>query len=172
MIHVGKMSAVQRKCKGVDQKLILQPYSKKCPGGGTGHHLIPGRCMKGQNYDHDAAPVICVKGKNQHTGNHRSCHRVFDPVERFHANSTPPKVFTYKKAKDAAAKSAGGALTPKRKLTKKEQDCIKAQLDEYYKGNPPGLKENTPLRASGSRGKVNELFPKVQSSGGGIPSPV
>jgi hypothetical protein len=169
-MHFGKMTSTQRKCKGVDQKLILQPYSKACPGGGTGHHLIPGRCMRGQNYDHSAAPVICVKGTNQHTGSHRACHRVFDPVERWYFSKK--KDFRYKKAKEAAAKSAGGALTPKRRLTKKEQDCIKAQLDEYYKKDPPGLTENTKLKASGARGKVNELFPKVQSSGGGIPSVV
>ena len=171
-MHFGQTADTQRKCKGVDQKLILQPFSMKCPGGGTGHHLIPGRCMRGMGYDysHGAAPVICVKGTNQHTGSHRACHRVYDPVERWHFSKK--KGLTYKKAKNAAAKSAGGALTPKMKLTKKEQDCIKAQLDEYYKTDPPGLTENSPLKTSGAAGKVNELFPKVQASGGGIPSPV
>jgi hypothetical protein len=171
-MHFGKMASTQKKCKGVDKNLILRPYSKGCPGQSTPHHLIPDRCTAGKaGYSHGAAPCICVRGANQHTGSHRACHRVFDPVERWHHKKKKP--FRYKTAKNAAAKSAGGALTPKRKLTKKELDCIKAQLDEYYKTKPPdgpGLTENSPVTASGAPGKVNELFPKVESTGGGIPA--
>lgn len=52
--HTSKMKAAFKpggKCAGMEH-LRLQPYSKACPstaGGGaqTGHHLIPGRCMRG-----------------------------------------------------------------------------------------------------------------------------
>jgi hypothetical protein len=172
VIHVGKMASTRRKCKGVDTKLILKPFNTGCPSGQTPHHLIPDRCTTGMpGYSHGTAPCICVKGSNQHTGSHRACHRVFDPVERWHYENNKP--FKYSTARNAAAKSAGGALTPKKNLTKKEQECIKAQLDEYYKAKPqPGLTANSPLNKSGAPGKVNELFPTVQASGGGIPSPV
>jgi hypothetical protein len=109
-----------------------------------------------------------VQGRNQHTGSHRACHRVFDPFERWHHEKK--KKFTYGKAKKAAAKSAGGGRTPKKKLSKKEQECVKAQLDEYYKAKPePGFTDGTEVSASGAPGKVNELYPKVLSSGGGLP---
>ena len=44
------------KCAGMEH-LRLQPYSKAClarrAGAQTGHHLIPGRCMRGKaGYSH------------------------------------------------------------------------------------------------------------------------
>jgi hypothetical protein len=172
VIHVGKMTTVQRKCKGVNSKLMLKPYSAGCPGGGTPHHLIPDRCASGvkSGYSHGSAPCICVQGSNQHSDEHKKCHRIFDPVERWHAKNN--KDFTYSKAKNAAAKSAGGALNPARRLSKREQECIKAQLDEYYKKKPePDFQENTNLNATGGgggRGKVNELFPQVEAKTGKV----
>ncbi|MDN3920018.1 HNH/endonuclease VII fold toxin-2 domain-containing protein [Roseateles violae] len=172
MMHFGKQKTTQLKCKGVDVQLQLVPYSPGCPGTQTPHHLIPDRCTTGMpGYSHGKAPCICVQGKNQHTGSHRGCHRIFDPVERYHQK---PKKFTYAKARDAAAKSAGGGRTPPKKLTKKELECVKAQLDEYYKKaqpDGPGLKDNSGVTASGAPGKVNELWPAVQASAGQVPVP-
>ena len=174
MMHFGKKAKTQRKCKGVDAQLILRPHSEGCPvvngKKGTPHHLIPDRCATGKpGYSYGAAPCICVQGRNQHTGSHRGCHRIFDPVERYYA---PPKKFTYSKAKEAAARSAGGGRTPPKKLTKKELECVKLQLDEYFqKPQPdgPGLKANDGMTASEASGKVNELYPKVEAARGGIP---
>jgi hypothetical protein len=156
-------------CEGMDH-LKLQPYSEKCPpatpGGDpeTGHHLIPGRCLgraagstPAAGYNHDKAPVICVSRGNQHQGSHRRCHAVFDPVEQSCADSVPPKPFTYDNARNTAAKSAGGAMSPPRDLSPKEQACVGAQLDNYYTQKPPdgpGCTPGTNLRASGASGKV------------------
>jgi hypothetical protein len=172
-MHFGKQTATQRKCKGVDPQLKLRPYSDGCPGGQTPHHLIPHRCATGKpGYTHGGAPCICVAGRNQHTGSHRGAHRIFDPVERYHYDKN--KDFKYKTGRNAAAKSAGGARTPPKKLSKKELECVKAQLDEYYKKKQPdgpGLTENSDLTASGAPGKVNELYSQVAASSGAVPTP-
>jgi hypothetical protein len=162
------MTTVQRKCKGVNSKLMLKPYSAGCPDGATPHHLIPDRCTTGMpGYSHGSAPCICAQGRTQHKKDHKKCHRVFDPVERFHFEKG--KDFTYGKAKNAAAKSAGGALNPARKLSNNEQECIKAQLDEYYKKKPePDFKDGTKLDASGAVGKVNEIYPDVEAVSGKV----
>jgi hypothetical protein len=173
MMHFGKQTATQRKCRGVDAKLILKPYKPGCDGGDTPHHLIPGRCLRDTpNYVHDNAPCICVNGRSQHMDKHRDCHEVFDPVERWHFETGTK--FKYSKAKETAAYSAGGAMEPPRELTEKELECIKMQLDEYYKKDPPGgpgLNENSDLRASGAAGKVNEHYEDVETAGGTAPLP-
>ncbi len=161
--HTSKMKAAFKpggKCAGMEH-LRLQPYSKACPstaGGGaqTGHHLIPGRCMRGKaGYSHSKAPVICVSRGNQHQGSHKRCHAKFDPVELDHFDKGKP--FKYETARNTAAASAGGALSPPRELTKKEKECVAFQLDQYYKAKPkkgPGCTTATNLRASGAAGKV------------------
>jgi len=147
------------KCAGMDE-LKLQPYSRKCPKKKrkkrTGHHLIPGRCSRvSKKYSHSRAPVVCVTFGNQHAGTHAAAHAVFDLEE--YTSFTKKKKFTYKKARDAAVKSAGKAFEPPKKLSKKQQECIKAQLDAYYKEKPPdgpGFQEGTVLKSSGAKGKV------------------
>src|SRR5690606_16904168 len=63
------------KCEGMEH-IRLQEYKKPCPNNvqgepQTGHHLIPGRCMRGTpGYNHKKAPVICVSRGNQHQGGH------------------------------------------------------------------------------------------------------
>ena len=149
------------KCEGMDH-LRLCPYKDGCPSGGTPHHLIPDRCAKGMTgYSHGAAPCICVLGKNQHTGSHKACHRIFDPIERYY-NSTPGKTFDYRTARYAAAASAGGAMNPPRQLSEEEKGCVEAQLDAYYKDpNGPGLTPQQSMNTQGARGKVNELYDEV-----------
>lgn len=157
-------------CEGMDD-LKLQPYKEDCPSSPsgerqTGHHLIPGRCLrdttKTPNYNHDNAPVICVSFGNQHQGSHKACHAIFDPVEADHFDKNKP--FKYEKACDTAAKSAGGAVD--RELTGDEKKCVSAQLDTYYKKDPngPKLDNSSELRASGDPGKV---IPSSTSPSGG-----
>jgi hypothetical protein len=143
------------------EHLRLQPYNKKCPDNAngkpqTGHHLIPGRCMRNYSgYSHGAAPVICVSRGNQHQGSHKKCHAKFDPVELDHFEKG--KRFKYMNAQSAAAASAGGAMNPPRSLSDEEQECVSFQLDQYYKAKPPkgpGCNNSSSLRASGKRGKV------------------
>jgi len=145
-------------CAGMDD-LKLQPYKKDCPNAPdgsrqTGHHLIPGRCLRDTaNYSHGDAPVICVTFGNQHQGSHRACHAVFDPVEAEHFHDNKP--FKYEKARETAAKSSGGAVG-REPPTKEEQACVAKQLDTYYQDEKdgPGLKNSDTLRASGDPGKV------------------
>jgi len=148
-------------CEGLEH-LRLRPYSKGCPRNANGkkqtpHHLIPNRCAKGKpGYSRTAAPCICVSRGNQHQGSHKRCHTKFDPVELDHFNKN--KKFSYSKARDTAASSASGAVSPPReKLTKKEKKCLSFQLDQYYKAKPPkgpGLTSSSPMKASGAKGKA------------------
>ena len=145
-------------CEGMDD-LKLQPYKKACPKKKgkkqTGHHLIPGRCMRNiPNYNHDNAPVICASYGNQHQGSHKACHAKFDPVELDHHDKG--KKFKYSSARKAAASSAGGASDPPRDLSEDEKNCVALQLDAYYKDKKkgPGCTEGTELRTSGAAGKV------------------
>ena len=150
-------------CKGVDKKFELVPYKSTDPKTKeqtltcarakptkTGHHLIPGRCMLTRTHSinepkvrlaepgypsgcsHDKAPCVCVDNENQHDGTHRDCHKVFDPIENKLSKVAPKGKMTYRQARNAAAKSAAG-INNNRTPTKKQQACIKAQLDEYYK---------------------------------------
>jgi|CXWL01.1.fsa_nt_gi hypothetical protein len=143
-------------CHGVSKDLKLRPYKPGCPASKTGHHLIPGRCMRYiKGYSHSKAPVICVTRGNQHAGSHKRCHLKFDPIELKYFKRG--KNFSYPVAKNAAASSAGQALNPPRNLSAKEKKCVAAQLDAYYKQkNPkgPGCTDSSNLRASGERGKA------------------
>lgn len=146
------------KCEGMDH-LKLTPYKDGCKNKQTPHHIIPDRCATGMTgYAHGDAPCICVTGKNQHTGSHRACHRIFDPIERVHVG----KPFEYRTARYAAAASAGGAQDPPRQLSEPEKECVEAQLDSYYKANPPngpGLSDTSSMNPpTGAPGKVNELY--------------
>ncbi|HCW0489455.1 DUF4150 domain-containing protein [Pseudomonas aeruginosa] len=125
--HTSKMKAAFKpggKCAGMEH-LRLQPYSKACPstaGGGaqTGHHLIPGRCMRGKaGYSHSKAPVICVSRGNQHQGSHKRCHAKFDPVELDHFDKGKP--FKYETARNTAAASAGGSVEPAARADEKRK---------------------------------------------------
>jgi hypothetical protein len=143
-------------CHGVSKDLKLRPYKPGCPSSKTGHHLIPGRCMRYiKGYSHSKAPVICVTRGNQHAGSHKRCHLKFDPIELKHFKLG--KKFSYPTARNAAASSAGQALTPPRPLSAKEKKCVAAQLDAYYKRKKPGgpgCTDSTAVRASGERGKA------------------
>lgn len=163
--HTSKMAVAfgeGGKCEKMEH-LRLQQYKTPCPQDAkgndqTGHHLVPGRCMRDtfSTYNHDNAPVICVSKGNQHQGSHKACHARFDPVERDHFEKAKP--FPYSDARKAAAASAGGAMDPERDLTPAEEECVAFQLDEYYKAQPPqgiGVKDTDPVRTSGAAGKVN-----------------
>lgn len=161
----SQLFATGNVCEGMDH-LKLSPYKDGCPSDssgskGTPHHLIPDRCTTGMSgYAHADAPCICVQGKNQHTGSHRACHRVFDPIERVHGTNGTP--FEYQTASYAAATSAGGAQNPPRQLSEEEKACVEAQLGTYYKAKPPngpGLSNRSPLNPpTGASGKVNEFY--------------
>ncbi|MEM9453697.1 MAG: DUF4150 domain-containing protein [Myxococcota bacterium] len=137
-------------CKGVDPALNMKPYNK-VSSPDTGHHAIPGRCMKNQSgYSHSKAPTFVASGRSQHMGTHASCHEVFDPFEA--ACHKRGKTMTYADARKVAANSGKGVNGGK-PLTKKERKCVEHQLDNYYKQDDVGVKDSDALRTSGYRGK-------------------
>lgn len=173
-VHTASMTAAFQtggKCAGMEH-LRLQPYNQPCPNTSagerqTGHHLIPGRCLRDMpNYDHQQAPVICVSFGNQHQGSHKACHARFDPVELDHFEKNEP--FTYAKGRETAAASAAGAMNPERELTTEEKACVEHQLDQYYTAKPPdgpGCTDRSTLRASAAPGKVIPPPPPSLPSG-------
>lgn len=178
-------------CSGISTKFKLVPYKSKDANGEdcytcapeTGHHLIPGRCMKTrmtnlqtgaalkeptypEGCSHDKAPCVCVDNENQYDGTHKECHAIFDAVEYTHAQNNG-NTMSYKKARDTAAKSVAGINNGK-EPTEKEQECIKTQLDNYYKNcltNKDGsVSLNSPLNAQGDESGL--VLEKLNSTGG------
>jgi hypothetical protein len=181
MINTERLAfATLDACKGVDKKYELLPYKSTDPATNqetescaratppmTGHHLIPGRCMQmhpktpanPSGYpppcSHDKAPVICIAdppGANQWAKHHKKLHSRFDPVENRHAKRPPKNRMTYKAARNAAAASVAGVKRNK-KLTDAQFECLKAQLDDYYKqcletNNDGSIKLNQTIKAS------------------------
>lgn len=168
--HTSKMKAAFKpggKCAGMEH-LRLQPYSKACPstaGGGaqTGHHLIPGRCMRGKaGYSHSKAPVICVSRGNQHQGSHKRCHAKFDPVELDHFDKGKP--FKYETARNTAAASAGGALSPPRELTKKKRSASPSSSTSTTRPSPRRGRAAPPPRTSAPRARQGKVIPPARSA--------
>lgn len=162
-------------CEGVDEKYKLTPYNKGCPDGKTPHHVIPDRQMKHKtgskrfkNYTHGSAPCICVTGRNQHSGEHKDYHEVVDRDE-YEANQAikagTKKKYTYKESRESAANSFVEANNLEDPEASKVKECVKLQLDNYYKERCKA-KDESPLKASGKRGKRIRPRTTVASSGG------
>lgn len=113
-----------------------------CPGQ-TGHHLIPEASIQGAcpNYDHGAAPTVCVEGTSQNMGSHMRAHqtlanehKILDRRGKVASDGT----MSMDDALDAAAESHQEAF-PASKCSEK---CIRAQLEAYYRtcrGGRPGM---------------------------------
>ncbi|WP_167081417.1 PAAR-like domain-containing protein [Massilia aquatica] len=104
-----------------------------CPGQ-TGHHLVPKESLDGKckGYTHGLAPTVCVEGTSQFFGSHQRVHRA---LAKEHFNlARARKVasdgsMTLDDALAAAAQSHSEAFP----LSNCDKDCIRAQLDAYYK---------------------------------------
>jgi len=115
-----------------------------CPGQ-TGHHLIYDKMVKNANlvnketncpgYNAGDTPTVCVEGTNQYHGTHGLVHdRMDDAVKDKVKNSlkegeAPRDTISMDDAIDAAAQSHTEAF-PRSGCSK---NCIKAQLESYYK---------------------------------------
>ena len=107
-----------------------------CCKGQTGHHLIPDAYLKhGQGcpgYNYDKAPVVCAEGANDTHGSHGAAHTALIGFARKgvdRAGNIP-----YEKAVDAAIKSHTETFP----FSLCSVRCLKAQLDNYYKGKEKG----------------------------------
>ena len=113
-----------------------------------------------KRYGEKLAPCICADkaGEGESLGaSHQALHDYFDDQEDKHSIAGGGSgTWTYKEARDAAARSA------KKEFGCKEK-CIKAQLDEYHnKINPSG---NALLRAdSGGQAEPAAVLVPVANS--------
>jgi hypothetical protein len=126
-----------------------------CPGQ-TGHHLIPEASIKGAcpNYDHGAAPTVCVEGTSQNFGSHKRAHQALANEHKAlakYGKLASDGTMSMDDSLDAAAKSHKEAF-PTSKCSEK---CIRAQLESYYRtcrgGRPSMVNEqaNTVVPGNG-----------------------
>ncbi|KFE67600.1 PAAR-like domain-containing protein [Hyalangium minutum] len=103
-----------------------------CPGQ-TGHHVLPHSMTEGNcpGYKEDEAPTLCVEGVNWSHGSHGMMHRALKARMDDYKNGWfgSKTEISYEKARDLGIKS----ITDTFPESKCSEDCLKAQLDKYYK---------------------------------------
>ncbi|MFV0548390.1 MAG: PAAR-like domain-containing protein [Limnobaculum xujianqingii] len=102
-----------------------------CPGQ-SGHHILPNEMVKGNcsGYKESEAPTICVEGVNNGNGTHGQVHDSLARKIKDHKNSWfGGDTIDYADARDLGIDSIRDTF-PESKCSK---DCLKAQLDDYYK---------------------------------------
>ncbi|MGJ8556149.1 MAG: HNH/endonuclease VII fold toxin-2 domain-containing protein [Sulfitobacter geojensis] len=101
--------------------------SRGCCPGQTKHHLIPEAMMANcPNYNHSAAPTVCVEGVNSSQGSHGAIHSALNGIlTRRHPPGQP---MTMQDGVNAAADS----LSDSGVGDHCREDCIKEQLERYY----------------------------------------
>ncbi|WP_431103432.1 PAAR-like domain-containing protein [Roseateles noduli] len=112
-----------------------------CCGGQTGHHLIPEGSLQKQcgKYNHNAAPTVCVEGFSQNHGSHKRAHQALakqHELKSLAGKVAPDGTMSMDDAIDAAAKSHKAAFP----LSNCSMECIREQLNSYYKGVCPGAR--------------------------------
>lgn len=134
------------------RRCLLVPYNqtrtavslagKGCCPGQTGHHVLPhemtkdGKCP---GYTHGSAPTVCVEGVNNSHGSHGRVHDTLArEMEDYKTGGFslfgPRETISYAKARDIAIDSVRDTF-PESKCSK---DCLRAQLDSYYKNKCKG----------------------------------
>ena len=119
---------------GSKQSKVESAKNGGCCPGQTGHHLIPEESIKDScpNYDHGAAPTVCVEGTSQNMGSHKRIHQAL-AVEHeklaMKGKVASDGSMSMNDALDAAANSHKEAFP----LSQCSKKCIRAQLDAYYK---------------------------------------
>ncbi|MBE5314553.1 MAG: DUF4150 domain-containing protein [Xanthomonadales bacterium] len=129
-----------------------------CPGQ-TGHHLIPDAMIKTEpgkdslgceNYKssaHASAPTVCVEGVNHSQGSHGRMHdNLADELQAQTTASAKAWWWQKKTVKDGAMSMDDAIETAARvhrgsfPLSFCSQDCIEAQLRDFYKKHCPDAK--------------------------------
>ncbi|WP_263146698.1 HNH/endonuclease VII fold toxin-2 domain-containing protein [Pseudomonas sp. RIT-PI-AD] len=106
-----------------------------CPGQ-TGHHVIPDEMAKNgcSGYSTSGAPTICVEGATNGNGSHKKIHDTLEGKIDKHRKGglfglgASDKV-DYEDARDYGVDSVRETFPESRC----DPDCLKAQLDAYYK---------------------------------------
>ncbi|HEX5746721.1 MAG TPA: PAAR-like domain-containing protein [Archangium sp.] len=132
------------------RRCILVPYKNTsslkamrgtgcCPGQ-TGHHVLPDEMTKGGHcpgYKPGDAPTVCVEGINNFHGSHG---RIHDKLVKAVADYKASGIFfentemSYGRARDMGVASIMHTFPE----SKCDPDCLKAQLDSYYKNKCMG----------------------------------
>ncbi len=123
---------------------------KGCCPGQTGHHLIYDAMIKDSNcpgYEYGTAPTVCVEGTSQHFGSHKRVHDNMDKATKDLARRGKLPGGTM--SLDDTINNAVRAHMEAFPLSRCKPNCIKAQLDEYYKKKCP----NAQLKAVDKNGK-------------------
>lgn len=163
-----------------DRKCMLVPFNKTdsisarsgegcCPGQ-TGHHVMPG-AMFGRNsktrqidpefkgacgkddYDHRNAPTICLEGTNQSHGSHGKAHTALSEIIEKYKTINQTDRISYGKARDFSL-NALKLVAPHC-----DPDCLRAQLDAYYKDCDKGEQKNLKATAGEGGAKKQEVEP-------------
>ncbi|MFP2929727.1 PAAR-like domain-containing protein [Pyxidicoccus sp. 3LG] len=131
------------------RRCILVPYNqtgtvaslagKGCCPGQTGHHLLPDEMTKGGNcpgYTRGSAPTLCVEGVTNNHGSHGRIHNSLSRRMADHRNGVifNTETISYGKARDMAVASVQDTFIE----SKCSKDCLRAQLDSYYKNKCKG----------------------------------
>ncbi len=103
-----------------------------CPGQ-TGHHIIPNSAASGagcEGYTRGSAPVICLEGASNTHGSHGAAHQALKGFTDIYngGKNRPPKDIDYGEMRDESLKAIKPSTSPQC-----NPDCLKAQLDSYYK---------------------------------------
>ena len=115
-----------------------------CCNGQTGHHLIPDKFVdksgckdsKGKAYSKKGAPTVCAEGTSHSLGgSHESLHTTTNemlvPADKMTkvGSDYPVTKTSYDDVRDGVIKAHAKTFP----FSACSQDCLKAQLDKYYK---------------------------------------
>ncbi|MES2261509.1 MAG: PAAR-like domain-containing protein, partial [Pseudomonadota bacterium] len=114
---------------------------KGCCPGQTGHHLIYDAMIKDSNctgYEYGTAPTVCTEGGSQNHGSHGRVHSKMDEQvqELVNSNKAANGTMSMDEAITAAVKSHSEAFPASRC----KANCIRAQLEQYYKSKCPNAR--------------------------------
>ncbi len=125
-----------RRCQLVPYDETNNPAAlggKGCCPGQSGHHVLPDEMTKNGNcpgYTKGGAPTLCVEGANNSNGSHGLVHKALDSRIQDHKSGWFGRdTVTYPEARNMGVKSIQETFPE----SQCDSDCLKAQLDEYYK---------------------------------------
>ena len=129
-----------------DQSGDMRSIEGCCPGQ-TKHHMIPGAYFNNRidrsgcnRYNHSKAPTVCAEGTSHSQGSHGAMHTFTNKYSKKNVDNSDNTI-SYEKARDASIKAhidtfPFGFCSP---------DCLRAQLDDYFKG-PSKCLDSTKLK--------------------------
>jgi Domain of unknown function (DUF4150)/GHH signature containing HNH/Endo VII superfamily nuclease toxin 2 len=149
------------------RKCMLTPFSSSpeqrgrdhsqkgggCCDGQTGHHLVTGAMLEGAcpgykreppgDQMHKDAPTVCVEGYSHTVGSHKRIHKNMDKQIKNIADipaGMPEALQDGTMSMDQAIEAAAKSHQESFPASKCSKECIKNQLESYYKKACPGTR--------------------------------